>query len=128
LAGLGHKRSKLADINRFDEVIVSAPFYSFLAGVDCAVGGYKDYFRAVIVLFGFFEDGQSVNVATQFQVGNDDIDLLAAHNLKCIGAVVNGDRPRTEFFKRFCDSVGVVTLIVNYQDYAFFLSQNDTSL
>jgi hypothetical protein len=76
----------------------------------------------------FFEYGQSVDVTAQFQIGNNDIDLPAAHNLQRVFSGIDSDCLCTQFFKRFGNSIRMVALIVNNQDYICLLLQIDTSL
>ena len=80
------------------------------------------------MLFRLFEHGQSVDVAAEFQVGDDDVNLLIANYLQGVFAAVDGDCLGAELLERLGDSVGVVTLIVNDQDYTCFLLQTNTSL
>ena len=61
-------------------------------------------------------------------VANDnDIDLPVAHNLQRVFSGVNSDCLCTQFFKRFGNSVRMVPLIVNNQDYICLLLQIGTS-
>jgi hypothetical protein len=50
-----------------------------------------------------------------------------ANDLQRIFAAVNGDCFYGQFFQRFDDSIRVVTLVIDNQNYAFVCFQSDTS-
>ena len=64
-----------------------------------------------------------INVIIQFQIGNNNINLLISYNLQRVFAVINCNRFCTEFFKGFCDTIGMFTLVIDYQYYTFSLLQ-----
>jgi hypothetical protein len=122
------KPAELVDINRLDKIIIRALSDGLLARFNRAVSGDQYDLCLLIVFLCFAKDVQAVDVTFQFKVGDDNIDVLRADNFEGIFPRVDGDGFGGYFLKRLGDPVGVVTLVVNNQNYDSVFFQPDTSL
>ena len=86
------------------------------------------YYVGTSMLFGFFENGKSVDITAQLQISNNNIDRLLSDDFQCVFTVVNSNGLCTVFFERLDNTISVVRLVIYNQNYGVFIHQITFSL